>query len=242
MQNPFIRKLAHSGFLTVADNVTLAHLSSRTRQVDSHRDLIREGDRPEHVRLVMKGFACRYKIIEQGRRQILAFLVPGDFCDLHVAILGEMDHNIGTLSPCIIVDIPRVVVEELTARHSRISRALWWATLVDEGILREWLVSMGQRPADQQIAHLFCELFFRLQAVGLCHNNSFDLPMTQEELADTMGLSTIHVNRTLQQLRYDGFITFKAGVLDIIDVAKLAAFSGFNPNYLHLNRRSATVD
>ena len=169
-------------------------------------------------------------------RQIIAILIPGDFCDLHVAILGAMDHGIATLSPCTIVAIPRETIEELTTRHTRIMRALWWCTLVDEAILREWLVSMGQRPADQQAAHIFCELLVRFQSVGRAPRNGYEFPLTQDELGDALGLSLVHVNRTLQYLRESGLITLKGKVLTVLDVERLKQFAGFNPNYLHMRK------
>ena len=198
--------------------------------------MIAEGDRPDNVHVVLEGFACRYKILPDGERQIMAYLVPGDMCDLHVTILGEMDHNIGTLSLCTIAFLPYDVVTELTERRPIINRALWWATLVDEATLREWLVNMGRRPTDKQMAHLFCELLARLRSVGRVSGNSFDFPVTQNELGDTLGLSTVHVNRVLQQLRGDGLITLTEKTLTIIDPERLEEFAEFTPNYLHLNR------
>jgi CRP-like cAMP-binding protein len=118
-------------------------------------------------------------------------------CDLHVSILGEMDHAISTLHRCKIVLIPRNIIADITENHGRINRALWWATLVDAATLREWLINMGRRPADKQLAHLLCELLLRLQAVGLASENSYEFPVTQAELADTLEITTVHVNRMI---------------------------------------------
>src|SRR3954471_6132283 len=215
LSNPLIMKLEHGASLTNEDRATLRTLSAETRHAEARHDLIHEGDRPESVYLVMSGIACRYKILADGKRQILAFLIPGDFCDLHVAILGVMDHSICTLSPCTIVEVSRETIADLTVNHPRIPRALWWATLVDEGILREWLTGMGQRSSESQTAHLFCELLLRLQTVGLATPNSYHLPLTQTDLADALGISAVHLNRILQQLRADGLITLKRSVLTI---------------------------
>jgi CRP-like cAMP-binding protein len=145
------------------------------------------------------------------------------------------DHGIATLAPCKIGYISHETIEELTSRHPSVNRALWWAaTLVDEGTLREWLVSMGRRPADKQLAHLFCELFVRLRSVGRANGSGFDFPLTQEELGDTLGVSTVHVNRILQQLRDDGLILLGGKTLAIPDFERLATFADFDPNYLHL--------
>ena len=237
MSNPLTMKLEYGARLTDEDRTVLQDLTRRTRRVARHLDISPEGERPENVHLVVEGFAYRYKTLTDGRRQILAFLVPGDFCDLHVAILGEMDHSIGTGSGCTIVDIPRSTIEDLTAHHPRITRALWWATLVDEGTLREWLVNMGQRDADRQMAHLVCELLVRLRMVGLVSENSFEFPITQEDLADTLGITSVHVNRVLQDLRRQGLLEWRSKRLRIPDVERLMAFAEFEPKYLHLNRR-----
>lgn len=237
MPNPLVMKLEHGALLTDEDRAVLQDLSSQTRRVASRTDIISEGERPENVHLVMEGFACRYKTLADGRRQIMAFLVPGDFCDLHVAILGEMDHSIGTGWGCTVVEIPRATIDDLTAHHPRITRALWWATLVDEATLREWLVSMGQRDADRQTAHLVCELLMRLQSVGLAGQDSFEFPITQEDLADTLGVTGVHVNRVLQELRAKGLLEWRSKRLRIPDVERLKVFAGFDPKYLHLKRR-----
>ena len=204
--------------------------------MDPRKDLIREGDEPRDVQLILEGFACRYKLLADGRRQIMAYLLPGDFCDLHIFILRRMDHSIATLSPCRVAAIPRRRILELTERPA-IARAPWWATLVDEAVLREWLVNIGARPAEERIAHLLCELLLRLRTVGLASGGGYALPITQAEIADTMGLTNVHVNRVLQRLRAEGAITLEERRLVILDVDRLMAFSGFDPNYLHLAER-----
>lgn len=238
MSNPLIMKLEHGARLTDEDRAVLLDLSSRTRQIPANEDIIAEGERPENVHLVMEGFACRYKVLPDGKRQIMALLVPGDFCDLHIAILGEMDHSIGTGWGCTCVEIPRATIDELTTNHPRITRALWWATLTDEGTLREWLANMGQRRADRQMAHLFCELLVRLQTVGCADENSFEFPISQADLADTLGVTPVHVNRVLQELRAQNLILWRSKRLQIPDVERLKAFCDFNSNYLHLTHRT----
>jgi CRP-like cAMP-binding protein len=237
MLSPLIQKLQHGADLTDEDRQVLENAASDTQIVGPREDLINEGDQPDHVHLILEGFACRYKLLPNGERQIMAYLVPGDICDLHVSILGEMDHAISTLSRCKVVLIPRGIIEDLTENHGRINRALWWATLVDEATLREWLVNMGRRPADKQLAHLLCELLVRLQAVGLATENSYEFPVTQAELAETLGITTVHVNRMLQQLRKDGLLTLQGNRLIIMDVDGLKKFADFDQNYLHLTRR-----
>lgn len=247
MSNPFIRKLERFGLLSEADKEILLSVTTKVRRVGAQQDLISEGDPTDGVHLIQKGFACRYKVLPEGARSIMAYLVPGDLCDLHVAVLGRMDHSIATLSACEVITLSREVIEEITVNYPAINRALWWSVLVDEAILREWLVSMGRRSAEQRIAHLLCELLVRLQAVGLAVDNSYDLPITQADLADTTGLSTVHTNRVLQELRRHELIVFKNRSVNILDIERLKARAQFAPNYLHLepkrpNGRSQSRD
>ncbi|MET0531761.1 MAG: Crp/Fnr family transcriptional regulator, partial [Microvirga sp.] len=220
--------------LSGSDRRALNDLVPKIRQVGARIDLIREGDAPDKVLLILDGFACRYKVLPDGQRQIMALLVPGDFCDLNVFILDEMDHNIGTISACKVVDVPRKAIDEIAAHHPSIARAFWWCSLVDGAVLREWLVNMGGRAPGQRIAHLLCELLMRLEAVGRVTDNSYAFPLTQTDIAETMGLSDVHVNRTLRELRALGLIHLKSRVLTILDVERLKAFCSFAPNYLHL--------
>ncbi|MDB5740764.1 MAG: aadR [Alphaproteobacteria bacterium] len=210
------------------------------RHVPAHTDLATEGDKPTSVHLVMEGFACRYKFTAEGNRQIMAYLLPGDFCDMHVVVLKQMDHSIATISPCTVVDIPRDHILALLQKPT-LSLALWCAALVDAAVLREWLVNVGQRRAGQRLAHVLCELLLRLRIVGLA-DNSYDLPLSQKDLADTIGVSNVHLNRVLQDLRREDLITWKAEHLVIKDIDRLMEYSGFNPNYLHIGRQGANPD
>jgi CRP-like cAMP-binding protein len=238
MLDVLVRKLQHGALLSPADITALERSVTTVETVAAREDMIAEGDRPEYVHVVLEGAAYRYKLLADGSRQIMAWLVPGDFCDLHVAILGSMDHNIGALSDSKIALIRPEAVVKLTETSPSLSRALWWAALVDEAILREWLVGMGRRSADRQIAHLFCELRDRLQAVGQAPGNVLTMPVTQLQLADTVGLTSVHVNRTLQELRRLELISWRGKSLTIKDVDGLQAFAGFDANYLHLSKRA----
>lgn len=237
MRNPLIRKLEYGAELTADDREMLAAVSAGAYRVPANTDLIGEGERPDKVHLLMEGYGCRYKLLADGRRQIMALFVPGDLCDLHVQILGEMDHSIATLSDASIVDISTATVAELIG-NPRINRALWWASLVDEGTLREWLVSMGQRDSAEQMAHVFCELYVRLDSLGRVEGGSFDFPLTQEDMADLMGITQVHVNRTLMKLREAGLVDWAKGRLVVHDFDRLRQFGGFDPNYLHLKDRA----
>ena len=234
MVNLLTRKLELFGPLPEDDRRLLDEVVQRSRRFDTHQEIIREGDAPAEVHLVLAGFACRYKDLPNGNRHIFGYMVPGDLCDLNVFILKAMDHTIATLSRCTVVDIPRKRVLDMMRRPA-LGRALWWASLVDEAILREWLVNLGQREAEHRIVHLFCELHLRLRSVGLADDDEVELPLTQAELAASLGLSAVHVNRCLQHLRAEGLIRFKSGRLALPDVARLRELSEFNPNYLHLD-------
>ena len=233
MSNALTRKLELFGPLPDDDKDLLDRAIVTSHRVDHHQDIIREGDAPDDVRLVLEGIACRYKILPDGKRSIFAYLVPGDVCDLNIFILKSMDHSIATLSPCTMVDIPRPRILGLLDRPA-VARALWWATLVDEATLREWLVNMGRRDAETSIAHLFCEMHLRLKSIGLADGGEFRLPITQNELADTVGLSAVHVNRSLQSLQGRNLIAWDRGRVKIANIDLLYQFCDFNPNYLHL--------
>lgn len=239
MSNVFIRKMEIFGILPDDDKRLLDDIVKRPRQVADHQDLIREGDAPDDLHLVMEGFASRYKILPDGRRSIFAYLVPGDFCDLNIFILKAMDHAIATLSACTVVDIPRQRVLDMLDRPA-IARSLWWATLVDEATLREWLVNMGRRSSERSIAHLFCEMHLRLETIGLVESGEFSFPITQLELADTLGLSAVHMNRSLQTLQAAGLLIVKRSRIKIEDIDHLRDFCDFNPNYLHLDGGKTT--
>ncbi len=235
-RNPLILRLRHGPDLDSGDRALLADLARVKRSLDPQQDIVRAGDVAAGVHLILEGFAFRYKIIDDGQRQIIGLLLPGDFCDLQSIVLGPSDHYIAALTPCIVADIPQERVDSLVFHDSRLARALWWATLVDESILREWLASMGQRPADKRIAHLFCELLLRQQLVGAAGERDCPLPLTQPMLADILGITTIHVSRILRDLRLAGLIQLKDRQLYIPNVARLRSFCDFDPAYLHLVR------
>ncbi|WP_310346075.1 Crp/Fnr family transcriptional regulator [Methylobacterium sp. BE186] len=210
----------------------LRELTLNPRAVAPRRDIAMP-PAAESVHLVLGGIACRYKILLDGTRRIVSYLLPGDLCDVHASASGAADWSIGTLTPCAIADIPRERLAELARAHPGIDRALRWITLTELSTAREWLAN-DSRPADRRIAHLFCELLVRLQAVDLAGDSSIDLRLSQVDLADTAGISFVHVNRVLQSLRASGLIVSGKHVLTVPDVARLRAFAEFDPGYLHL--------
>lgn len=232
------RKLLNFGPLDQADLALLDAVVGKTRTVQPYVDLIAEGDKPGDVHLVLRGFACRYKILQDGRRQIMAYLVPGDLCDLHVYLLDHMDHSVGTLAECQVVDVSRSSIQQLLGRPA-IARAMLMSTMVDEGTLREWLVNIGQRQAEPRVAHLLCELLARLRSVGLVSDDRYTLPLTQVELADTMGVTPVHMNRVLQSLRRKSLISLEGDQLTVLNSKGLEQEAGWNPSYLHLRTQAA---
>ena len=231
-----IAKLDSAARLGDEEKQAVRDLCVSTRTVPAKQDIISEGDKPEHVHVVLDGWAARYKTLPDGSRQILAFLIPGDFADLHVTILKEMDHGIVALIPSRVAYAPHRQMEELPLHRPQLARALWRATLIDEAVLRSWIVNLGRRDAAARIAHLFCELHARMALVGLVSEGQFRLPLTQEVIGDATGLTSVHVNRVLQRLRSDGLIVLEHGELTIVDAAELGRLAGFDPNYLPRER------
>lgn len=231
-----VAKLSAVADLSDEDEEVIHAVCRHARAVPARQHIIAEGEKPDHLHIMVEGWAARVKNLPDGSRQITAFLVPGDFCDLYVTILGEMDHDVVALTDARVAYVPHQEMEDLPRNRPELGRALWWATLVDEAVLREWVVNIGRRDAYRRIAHLFCELHARLQMVGLADDDSFSLPLTQEVLADAQGLTPVYVNRTLQTLRRQGLIELSQRTLTILDVAGLRKAGGFDPNYLHRGR------
>lgn len=228
--------------LSTDDRVALSELSRNFRYVDARRDLISEGDKPRYVHLILDGWACRYKQLPDGKRQIVALLVPGEFCDVNVYILKQMDHSIGAITRLKVGVITPEEMNALIAERPRVAQALWWHELVTAAVQREWTLNLGQRSAYERLAHLLVELYLRLKAVGRANDGRCDFPLTQNDLADATGLTSVHVNRTLQELRRDGMIELERKQLQILDLERMMDISMFNANYLHLDHEGQQLD
>ena len=239
MENRFVEKLAGFGQLSAKDVAALQEATSRQRRIKAKHDLIREGDRPGPVFVMLDGWACRYKILPSGTRQVLAYLMPGDSCDLHVGLLAQMDHSIQTITASRVATIEREEMDVILDQHPAIAKAIYVAQLIDEGTMRAWITSMGRRASIERVAHLMCELYIRARNIGLTSESSFALPLSQLLLADSLGMTPVHLNRVLRELRTRGAMTLKRGSLILSDLPKLVQIAGFDDNYLHRRLRIA---
>ena len=236
-ERSLIARLETVADLSEQDKALLAGLVQDVRPVPAKKHIISEGERPEYIHLVVEGWAARFKLLPDGARQFTALLIPGDFCDFHATVLGKMDHGIVALTDCQVAYIPGAKIDEILSSHPNLAKTFLWSTLVDEAVLRSWVVNAGRRSAYARIGHLLCEMHLRLKKIGLVSEGKFDLPMTQDEIADATALTSVHTNRTLQRLRADGLIDLRGGILSVLDVAGLEHASGFDPSYLHIKRR-----
>ena len=233
MFNPFIHKLERLARVSAEERRALESITDRIQHLGSRETIIDEGDTPHFVNIVLSGWACRYKILPDGRRQIIAFLLPGDMCDPYVFLLRTMEHSLGTLTPVTLAKVPAQAIRDLTASGRELAEALWWQMLEAMEIQREWTVSLGRRTAIERLAHLFCEISIRLGSLGLTNGPDCDMPITQSDLADAMGLSTVHVNRSLHELRASGLVELRSRRLTILDRQGLMDLAMFDPAYLH---------
>ena len=227
-----IRKLEQFGKLSSKERQTLENLPIDIRQVGADQDLGEDGQRSSHCLLLLNGMVCRYRTMQDGQRQIMSFHFPGDILDLSALLLGSLGHGIGTVTPVEVAPIAHATVLGWIEQHPGLRRLLWQDTLVDAAVFREWVVNVGRRPALARTAHLLCELATRLQAAGL-EDQAFNLPVTVVELADATGLSVVHVNRVLQELRAKKLIELRGKVLAVLDWDGLRQAAGFDPDYLH---------
>lgn len=238
MLNRFIDKLNGFGELSPAAVTALTDVTARPRKIAAKHDLIREGDRPGPVFVMLDGWAYRYKIMPNGTRQVLAYLMPGDCCDLHIGLLAQMDHSIQTVTAAVVAMVGRAEMDAIMDEHRSIARAMYIAQLVDEGIMRAWIASMGRRASIERVAHLMCELYLRARNIGIANGETFALPLSQLLLADSLGMTPVHLNRVLKELRLTGAMTLARGSLLIVDPGKLVQIAGFDENYLHRRLRN----
>ncbi len=222
--------------LDAAERKAVLALPYRLQTVQPPAYIVREGERAERSCLIVSGFAYRQKVTAEGTRQIVSVHIPGDFIDLEGSLLSFADHNIQALTRCEMALIPRTAIQDLILAHPRIGYALWIDTLIDGSIFREWVLNVGRRDARTRLAHLLCEFARRLEVAGLAREYRYELPMTQEQLADATGLTPVHVNRVLKQLEREGLIVRDRRHVAIPDWEALRDVAGFTDNYLHLDQ------
>jgi CRP-like cAMP-binding protein len=237
MDNPLILNLEKRDRLSAEEKVLLSETISETLDFARHEDLVREGTEPAYSSLLVDGFAARYKLLANGGRQITAIHVVGDFVDLHGFLLKPMDHSVVALTPCTIAKVPHDRLKRISETSAHLARLLWLSTLIDAAIHREWIASIGGRTAKSRLAHLLCELFLRLEAVGGTDGGRFDLPLTQTEIAEAQGLSLVHVNRSVRALRATGAVKWSDGRVVIQNWQLLQEIGDFHPAYLNLERK-----
>ncbi len=228
-----IRKLEQFGRLSSNERQVLENLHFDVQQVGAHQDLVRDGRRSLHCLLLLNGMVCRYRVMQDGQRQIMSFHFPGDILDLSSLLLGKLDHGIGTLTPVEVAPIAHATLRGWIDHHPGLGRRLWQDTLVDAAVFREWVVNVSRRSAYARIAHLICEMATRMRAVGLVQDQAPSLPVTAAELADATGLSVVHVNRVLQELRAKTLVESRGKALAVLDWDGLRRAAGFDPDYLH---------
>jgi CRP-like cAMP-binding protein len=211
-------------------------LTYPTKTYARGRNIIREGEKVDEIHLVLTGLAARSKTLRSGDRQFMALLVPGDLCDVEVFVLEGMDHDITAITETTCVLIPAEVIEGLLTESTKLTRALWWSTMTDSAVLREWIVDHGSRDSIERIAHLMCEMLIRYRIIGETTDDSFPFFLRQEEVADALGMTPVHVNRMLQQLRAQGLIDLKGKTLTVLDAKGLQRLAQYDSSYLHLIR------
>ena len=233
-----LKKLRVRDSISAEEERVIRGLVAEVMEWPKDRTLIRHGQELENSMLLLSGWVARAKDLPNGQRQIAEINLPGDFVDLHGFTLKRLDHDIMTVTPCRVAVVPHERLQELTEKWPHLTRLYWFNTNLDAAIHREWTLSLGRRSAIARLAHLLCELNIRLEITGLTNNNSYDFPLTQIELAECLGLTSVHVNRTLQELRRKRLVGLQNRRLTINDLPALQAIAEFDDDYLYLGKSS----
>ena len=230
---PLLRKLESHHPLSGDERDGIRNLPFKLRALEAQSYTIREGDRPDRCAILLSGYAFRHKVTGNGSRQIMSLHIPGEALDFQNMFLRESDHNIQMLTRGTVAEIPRQAIEELVLSNPNVGRAILIFTLVEASIFREWVLNIGRRDARTRIAHLLCEFAYRLTALGIMLDGPYELPMTQEQLADATGLTAVHVNRVLQGLQREGLIERDRRIIRFPSWARMRDVADFNSRYLH---------
>lgn len=234
MTNPLVLYLGRRDRLSDEEKEVVEGLVGHIRDFAAGEEFIHQGAHPKESVLILDGLAARVQLLKSGKRQFTALHIPGDFVDLHSLLLKVMDHGVVAISPVRVAAVPHDKLRRVSETHPHLTRLLWMSTVIDAAIHRAWLAAMGRRSTAGQIAHLVCELYVRMGVVDLTQDHSFSLPITQADLGDVLGKSTVHVNRALQVLRRDGLVTWKDRQVTILDWDRLVRAADFDPTYLSL--------
>lgn len=231
-----LRKLESVTELSGEERQALLDLPITLKRFDANVDIVTEGETTRQCCLIIEGLACRYKLVNSGERQIMSLHIPGDVPDLHSLHIETMDHSLGTLTPVLVGFISHDAVRRVTRSSYRVAEAFWREALIDAAIFREWMVGIGRRSAPSRLAHFLCEFVTKMEAVGLSDGVTCELPMTQTEIGDALGLSTVHTNKKLRELRAAKLIELRGRRLKVLDWAGLCELGEFDAAYLHLRK------
>lgn len=236
--NAVVEKMRRRDLLNDEEIAVLDSVLDPPRRAVAGSDIVTENAHASHSTLILSGLSGRYSTLADGGRQITEINVPGDFVDLHSLLMKQMDHGIVALSDCTYATAPHSRLIEITERHPHLTRLLWLDTIIDAAIHRQWLVAMGRRSGLGHLAHLVCEMYLRLDVVGLTQGLAFELPLTQSVIGDVLGLSTVHVNRLIAELRAEGLVSWSSFQVEILDWDRLTAVAEFDATYLRLHREA----
>ena len=241
MIEPLLRTLSAGAPLSSAVELAIRQAFSRTATFIRRDVVLRESDTPEMFTAVVEGMAFRHKSLANGKRQIVGLVVPGDICDLSAMFFDRLDYGIEAATDCKIAFADRSAVRQLVATHPAVERALWRVTLANEAVLREWVVNLGRRPAHQRVAHFCCEVFTRTRPANEMESDSRLLPLTQDDIADITGLTVVHVNRVLRDLRAANIVELRHRRLTVHNWDRLRASAQFDGGYLHADAKTVSV-
>ena len=238
MIEDLLKKLRRRDDIGAEEEQAIRNLVSQTVRVPADKVIIHAGEVLKESLILLTGWAARAKDLSSGQRQFAEIHLPGDFTDLHSFTLKRLDHDVVSITPCVLAVVPHERLTKVTERMPHLTRVFWFSANLDAAIHREWALSLGRRSAIARMAHLFCELLVRLEIIGMTDGNSYDFPLTQVEMGESLGLTSVHVNRTLQELRRMGLIEVENRRVTINDVEALKGVAEFDPTYLYLEKRT----
>lgn len=231
-----LKKLKRRSELSSEEERAVGEAIAEVRAVPADQLVVRAGQELNSSTVLLDGWMATSKDLAGGERQVTELHIAGDFADLHGFTLKRLDHDVVTLSSCIVGIVPHERLQRISEKFPRLARIYWFSTNIDAAITRELALSLGQRSAMSRMAHLFCELYVRLDAVDRARSDGYEFPLTQRELAECLGLTVVHANRTIQELRRRGLVELENRQLTILNRAGLEGLAEFDPSYLYLDR------